>query len=160
MTERDSQVVKLFNAGMSMPKIGKQLNLTRQGVRYILNKYGRTGKQRIQDRASKRQNRLLELLEENPNMSLVELEISLGCEKHLIMKDLTKLSIKRDTSLLLSEAVKKGWRKDRVDLTRDLLFRLRVTERKTQKQIAEITRYGESTISRYLIKFRIKKPRK
>ncbi|MGC2234936.1 MAG: hypothetical protein WA584_02075 [Pyrinomonadaceae bacterium] len=160
MTERDAQIIELFKAGKTMPEIGKQFDLTRQGVRYILNNNGLSGKQRLQEQEPERQKKLLELLEENPRITLSKLEIALGCGRYLIKKDFKKLSIKREIDELPSLACREGWRNGRVELTKELLFHLYIEEKKTRKQIIEITKYGSSTISVYLRKYGIEKQKK
>jgi len=158
MTERDAQIIELFKAGKTMPEIGKQFGLSKQGVRYILNNYGLSGKRRMREREPERQKRLLEMLEENPRITISALEIALGCGRHLIEEDFKKLSINRDISH--SQALREGWRKGRAELTKELLFHLYIEEKKTRRQIIEITGYGSSTISVYLMKYGIKKRNK
>ena len=155
--ERDAKIVELFEEGVSMPEIGERVGLTRQGVRYILNKYNRTGKERILARTAKRHQKLKELLDKDPLMSLKDLAKELGCHETVVVKDFDKLSIKRDTSAVLSLSVSRGSRKGRIELTRELLLQLYLKERKTRAQIAEITGYDASVIGAHLKKHKILK---
>ena len=93
-------------------------------------------------------------------MSLEEFADALGCSKNSVLLDFKRLGIKRDSSSVKSAIAKKRWLKNRTELTRDLLLRLYISERKTQNEIAEITGYSAGSVVLYLRLNKISKHKK
>lgn len=160
MTERDAQIVELFKKGMSRSKIRELLNLSLPTVRTVLKKYGLSFEERMQRSIIERHRKLKELHKQNPLMSLEEFADALGCSKNSVLLDFKRLGIKRDSSSVKSAIAKKRWLKNRTELTRDLLLRLYISERKTQNEIAEITGYSAGSVVLYLRLNKISKHKK
>jgi transcriptional regulator with GAF, ATPase, and Fis domain len=155
--ERDQKICRLYLTGAkNMRQIADQFNLSIPRIHQILNDNGITGSNEIEKRHTLHVPRIKDIIREEPDISTKQIASKLGLDLLEVSYLIRRHKIKRDKSLVMSRSTSERRRNGRMILTRELLHRKYVIEKKPQTEIAEELGYTQVAISRRMRRLGIK----
>ena len=107
----------------------------------------------IKRKHEQRLNQIKSLIEENPLISATEISKRLRLSLSIVTADLKKAGIEREREAVTSAALYEANRRGRVKLTGELLYRMHITENKSQSEISRELGYSLMCISMHIKKF-------